>query len=166
MSILISFPIVFLLILLQTTLARQFTLLNGSVDLLLIWIAAWAMQSKDDSSWWWAILSGAICAFVSAIPWYVCIITYLAVVILSRTIRKILWQSPLLSMFSVTIVGSIILYILSFVGLQATGIDYPWQDSLVRIIIPSVFLNLFLAIPVYAVVKDTARWVFKTEVES
>ncbi len=150
---------------LQTTFARQLTLLSGSVDLLLIWIAAWALQSKDNSAWFWAILSGAFFGFVSASPWYVGIAAYVSVVFMAKFVQGRLWQSPLLSMFIITIFGSIVLYLLTFIGLQLQGINYPWEDTLVRIIIPSIFLNLFLAIPIHAIVKDTVRWVFKTEVE-
>lgn len=150
---------------LQTTIARQVSLLNGSADLLLIWVAAWALLSKDNSAWLWAIVAGLVFAFVSASPWYTSLTAYMAVVVMAKFIRGKLWQSPLLSMFVITMIGSIILYLLTFVGLTVQGGDYPWQDTLVRIIIPSIFINLFLAIPIHAIAKDTVRWVFRTEVE-
>jgi cell shape-determining protein MreD len=165
MSILISFPVVILLMMLQTTFARQISLLNGSVDLLLVWIAAWALLSKDNSAWIWAIIAGLAFGFISAAPWYSSVTAYLAVVIMAKLIKSKIWQSPLLSMFVITILGSIILYLLTFLGLLIQGINYPWQDTLVRIIIPSIFLNLFMAIPIHAIVKDSVRWIFGTEVE-
>ncbi len=165
MSILISFPIVILLMVLQTTFIREITLLNGSADLCLILIAAWALQSKDNSAWFWAVLAAALYGFISAVPWYVFVITYLLVVVMARFIRGKLWQSPLMSMFIITIVGSILLYVLSLIGLRFEGVSYPMQSTLVRVIIPSIFLNLVFAIPMYAIMKDTAVWVFKGEVE-
>lgn len=164
MSILISFPIVLLLIILQTTFARELSLLNGSADLLLILTGAWALHCKDNSAWFWAILSALICGFVSAVPWYVYFISYLAIVILANVIRGKLWQSPMMSMFFITMVGSIVHYLLTLVSLQFSGTFYPWQDTMVRVIIPSIFLNLILAIPMYVVMKDTAEWVFRSEV--
>jgi cell shape-determining protein MreD len=165
MNVLISLPVVLVLMMLQTTIARQVTLLSGSVDLLLVWIAAWALLSKDNSAWLWAVVAGLVFGFVSAVPWYTSIIAYLAVVAMAKFIRGKLWQSPLLSMFVITIFGSIVLYTLTFVGLRLQGTDYPWQDTLVRIIIPSIFLNLFIAIPIHALARDSVRWIIGTEVE-
>lgn len=150
---------------LQTTIARQVTLLSGSVDLLLVWIAAWALLSKDNSAWVWAVVAGVVFSFVSATPWYTSLTAYLAVVVMAKFIRGGLWQSPLLSMFVITILGSIILYTLTFIGLTLQGADYPWQDTLVRIIIPSIFLNLFISIPIHALARDSVRWIIGTEVE-
>lgn len=166
MSLIISFPVVILLMVLQTTFARQLTLLNGSADLLLIWMAAWSLQSRDNSAWLWAFLAGALFSYVSAVPWYVSITAYIAIVVMARFITRKLWQSPLMSMFILTLIGSLFLYFLTFIGLRVEGVDYPFRETLVRIIIPSVFLNLLLAIPIYGIVKDTTRWVFKEEVDS
>jgi len=150
---------------LQTTFIREVTLLNGAADLFLILIGAWALQSKDNSAWFWAILTAVLCGFVSAVPWYVFAITYVVVVFMAKFIRGKLWQSPLMSMFIITIIGSIILYLLTIIGLRFEGVVYPLQPTIVRVMIPSVFLNLVLAIPMYAIMKDTAVWVFKGEVE-
>lgn len=165
MSILISFPIIILLMVLQTTFIREITLLNGAADLFLILIAAWALQSKDNSAWFWAVFTAALYGYISAVPWYVFIVTYLSVVMMAKFIRGKLWQSPLMSMFIITIVGSIILYVLTIIGLRFEGVSYPMQSTLVRVIIPSIFLNLVLAIPMYAIMKDIAVRVFKGEVE-
>ncbi len=165
MSILISFPIVILLMILQTTFFREITLLNGSADLFLVTIASWALLSKDNSSWFWAILAAALCGFVSAIPWYVFVFTFLSIVIMARFVRGKLWQSPLMSVFGITMIGSIILYVLTFIGLRFQGVVYPLQSTMVRVIIPSIFLNLVFAIPVYAILKDLSVWIFKGEVE-
>lgn len=164
MSILIAFPFILIMMVLQTTFIREITLLNGSADLLLILIGAWALQCKDNSAWFWAILAAAVYGFVSGVPWYVFVITFMLVVIMAKIIRGKLWQSPLMSMFIITIFGSIILYLLTMVGMRFNGVNYPLQTTLVRVFIPSIFLNLVLAIPMYVVMKDTAVWVFKGEV--
>ena len=148
----------------QTTLAREINLLYGSVDLILVWLAAWGLNSKDNSGYILALFSGALVALVSAMPWYVYLAAYFSVIILARYVFKKLWQSPLLSMFAITMVSSILLYVLSITSLRVNGIAYPIQEILISVIIPSVFLNLFMAIPIYIIVRDLARWVFRSEV--
>ncbi len=163
MPILISIPILIILMILQTTVAREITLFFGSVDLILVWLAAWGLTSRDNSGYLLALFSGAMVALVSAIPWYVYMVAYFSVIILARYVFRRLWQSPLLSMFAITMVSSILLYVLTITGLRLDGIVYSLQKTLNSVIIPSIFLNLFLSIPIYAIVKDFSRWIYRSE---
>ena len=46
MSILISFPILLITVILQTTAVSRLPLVNGSADLMLIVLAAWGIHDK------------------------------------------------------------------------------------------------------------------------
>lgn len=162
LSVLVSIPILFILLILQTTIASEVSLLDGAADLLLVWLAAWGLITRDRSGFILAIFSGAMVAFITAIPWYVYFIAYFSVIILARFVFNKLWESPLLAMFAITMVSSIILYFVMFISLQLEGIRYPFEGTLSRVIIPSIFLNLFLAMPVYAIVKDYLGWFKRT----
>lgn len=163
MPILISIPILFILMILQTTVAREVTLFHGSVDLILVWLAAWGLTSRDNTGYLLALFSGVMVALVSALPWYMYMAAYFSVIILARYVFKRLWQSPLLSMFAITMVSSILLYTLTIIGLRLDGIEYSLQETLNSVIIPSIFLNLFLSIPIYAIVKDLSSWIYRSE---
>ena len=163
MSIILSLPILLLLLILQTTIAGEITLINGAADLILVWLAAWGITNKDRSGYLLAFMAGGLTSYVSALPWYVFPLAYLSVIFLGRFVFNQLWQSPLLSMFAITLVSSILLYVFTMLGLRINGTEYSWQVSLTNVIIPSVFLNLLFAIPMFAIVRDFSRWVFKSE---
>jgi hypothetical protein len=44
--------------------------------------------------------------------------------------------------------------------LSISGLELPISDVLGLVMLPSVLLNMLLAIPVYAVMRDLARWVY------
>ncbi len=165
MGSLLAFPIIFILIMLQTTLVNQMTLLSGCADLVLLWLAAWSLQKQVKTAWLWTLVASVSMAFVSATPWYVMIIGYAVVTYLARIINKRIWQSPLLVMFVVTIVGSLVIQALTYLSISIEGVLIPWRTGLVEVIIPSMLLNLLFALPIYALVKDLAAWVYHTEVE-
>jgi len=72
----------------------------------------------------------------------------------------------LLAMFSVTFLGTIIVSLLSLVVLRFLDVPLPVSDVLGLLTLPSVLLNMLLAIPVYVVMRDIARWVYPSlEVE-
>ena len=163
MSILLSVPILIVMLVLQTTLVSEVRLLHGSADLILVWLAVWGLTSKDRSGYLLAFFAGGLVSYISALPWYVFPIAYLLTIAIARYVSSQLWQSPLLSMFAITLVTSILLYLISMAGLTINGTFYSFQTSLYHVIIPSTFLNLLLAIPVYAIGRDFSGWVFRSE---
>lgn len=138
-------------------------MIEGVADLILVWLAAWGLKSKDNSGYLLAFFAGGLASYVSALPWYVYPLAYLSVILLARFVFNQLWQSPLMSMFAITLVSSILLYTFTMIGLRINGTNYSWQVSLTNVIIPSVFLNLLLAIPFYAIVRDLSTWIFRSE---
>lgn len=163
---LVAIPVLFLAVILQSAVISRIYLLSGVADLPLVMLAAWALQENVDSSWHWAVALGILVGFVSALPWYVPVFSYLVVVWLAQMLQKRVWQAPLLAMFSITFLGTIILNILSYLVMRIGGVEMPVEDVLGLIVLPGVLLNMLLAIPVYAIMRDLSRWVYPTpEVE-
>ena len=157
---LIAIPVIFLSVILQSAVISRVYLLSGIADLPLVMLAAWALQEDVESSWHWAAALGLMVGFVSAIPWYVPFLSYMIVVWLAQTLQRRVWQAPLLAMFSVTFLGTILLNILSFMVLSVGGVIMPLEDVLGLVVLPGVLMNLLLAIPVYAIMRDLSRWVY------
>jgi len=124
------------------------------------------LQENVDSSWHWAAAMGILVGFVSALPWYVPVISYLFVVALAQMLQRRVWQAPLLAMFSVTFLGTIFLNILTYLVMQIGGVAMPFENVVGLLVLPGVLMNLLLAIPVYAIMRDLSRWVYPSpEVE-
>jgi hypothetical protein len=157
---LIALPVIVLAVILQTAIVSRVYLLSGIADLPLVMLAAWALQEEVESAWHWATAAGLLVGFVSALPMLAPMMGYFVVVGLAQILQGRVWQAPLLAMFSVTFFGSVIASVLSFAVLSLSGINLPAGDVLGVLTLPSVLLNMLLAIPVYAVMRDLARWVY------
>ncbi len=163
---LVAVPVILLSVILQSAVISRVYLLAGIADLPLVMLAAWALQEEVDSAWQWAAATGLLVGFISAISWTVPVLGYIAVVALARIFQRRIWQAPLLAMFSITFLGTIIVSLLSLAVLRFSDVPLPISDVLGLLMLPSVLLNMLLAIPVYAVMRDLARWVYPTpEVE-
>ena len=156
---LIGFPLLALVVILQSAVISQITLLAGYADLVLVVLAAWALHVESSSAWQWAVLCGAMVSFVSKLPWPVVFSGYLLVVFLAQNLRRRVWQAPLLAMFSITFLSSLAMGILASLSLSLLGQALPFGDSLGLVILPSILLNLLVSIPVYAIIRDLAQWV-------
>lgn len=163
---LIAFPVIVLAVILQSAVVSRMTLLSGFGDLPMVMLAAWALQDNVDSAWHWAIATGVLVGFLSGISWVVYVLGYVLVVAMAKALRMRVWQAPLLAMFSVTFLGTVLVSVLSLFVLRVFGVAIPLQDAFGLLVLPGVLLNLLLAIPVYAVMRDLAHWVYPSlEVE-
>jgi len=157
---LVAVPVILLTVILQSAVISRVYLLSGIADLPLVMLAAWALQDGVDSAWHWAIATGLLVGFISGISWVVPVAGYVAVVVLAHLLQRRVWQAPLFAMFSITFVGTILVSFLSVGTLSLAGVNLPISDVLGLVMLPGVLLNMLLAIPVYAVMRDLARWVY------
>jgi len=156
---LIAVPVIILAVMLQSAIVSRVYLLSGIADLPLVMLAAWALQEEVKTACHWAVATGLLVGFVSGIPWFVPVISYLMVVMTAQLLQRRVWQAPLLAMFLVTFLGTIVLYLLSFAALRLSGVPLSVSDTLGLLTLPGVLLNMLLAIPAYAVMRDLSRWV-------
>jgi len=157
---LIAVPVIFLAVLLQSAIVSRITLLSGIADLPLVMLAAWAMQEEVETAWHWAIAAGVLVGFVSGLSWVVPVLSYLFVIALAQVLQRRVWQAPLLAMFSITFLGTIGLSFFSLVVLRFSDIALPVVDVFGLVTLPGILLNMLLAVPVFAVMRDLARWVY------
>lgn len=159
----VAFPLLLLAIIIQSSVVSQIKLISGYADLMLILLAAWALQERVDSAWHWAALACIFTGFVSNMPLLVLILGYFGVVYMAQVLQKRVWQAPLLAMFSVTFAGTIAMHLISFVVLRLSGTPFLFGDVIGLITLPSLLLNMLFAIPVYTFIRDLARWVYPNE---
>jgi len=104
--------------------------------------------------WPWTLLAGAVISFASALPFFIPIPGYLLVTGVTRLIQKRIWQSPLLAMLLVTMVGTLLYHLLSMSAMFLNGSPIQFGVAWSQVTLPSLLLNLMLAIPVYATVHS------------
>lgn len=160
---LIAFPLLGLAVILQSSIISQVKLLSGYADILLVLLAGWALQDRVRSSWHWAVVVCIMASFISRMGWPVIFIGYLAVVLFAQVLQMRVWQAPLLAMFSVTFAGTLFMHLISFGYLRLGGVPLPFSEVVGLITLPSLLLNMLFAIPVYAFMRDLARWVYPPE---
>ena len=166
MAVLVSIPVLGLALIVQTAILSRINLLTGSADLILLVVAGWGLQVNSRSVWVWAALAGILVGYVSALPMFVPVAGYLLVMGLARLLQRRIWQAPLLAMFAVTFAGTLAMQLLSYVTLWLLGNPLPLGDSFSQVILPSTLLNLLLSIPVHALMRDLARWLYPREAEA
>lgn len=160
---LIAFPLLSLAVILQTSVVSQVQLLSGYADLLLVLLAAWALQERVDTAWHWGAVTCLLAGFISKLPILVIVAGYLGVIFLARVLQRRVWQAPLLAVFSVVFLGTLYFHFLSFVVLVFSGTPFTFGDVMGLITFPSLLLNMLLAVPMYTLMRDLSYWVYPVE---
>jgi cell shape-determining protein MreD len=163
-AILAAIPVLGLAIMLQISIASRIMLLSGNADLLLLVLAAWGLQERVRGAWIWGVVASLLAGMVSGVPWYIYLIGYLSVVGIARLLVHRIWQAPLLAMFAVTFIGTLELLMLTFVQHTIFNVPLSLSDVFSQIVLPTILLNLLLAIPIYALIRDLAGWLYPEKV--
>jgi rod shape-determining protein MreD len=159
-SILIAVPVILLSVMVQVSIVSRIQLLGGSVDLLLIVLAAWGLQERIKGMWLWGLAAGLAIGLISAVPWYIFMIGYLITVSVSRFLAHRIWQAPLLAMFLVTFIGTLVIQLLTYLERTLLEVSIPFNTSFSQVILPSILLNLLLAILIHAISRRLAERLF------
>jgi rod shape-determining protein MreD len=166
MPVLFAIPFLGVLVILQTSVANRMPLLHGTADLILLAITAWAIRPRVKTHWHWAIIGGLLVSLFTSLPIYVFLTGYLAATALAVYLRQRVWKAPLLAMFSVIFAITLFIHILTVFTLGLQGTLLPILDVLNQVTLPSLLLNLLLAIPVYAIIGDIADRFYPEELEA
>ena len=144
-------------LMLQIGIVSRATLLAGSADLVLLFIAAWSLHQGHKNAWMFVLAFGLIVGSISAGPSLIPLITYLLIFLAAKFMHHQIWRTPLLSMFLLTFFGTLFQNGLYLVGLWIQGVEFPVNQAFTNILLPSVLLNMLLAIPVHALVQELFR---------
>lgn len=165
MDILLAIPVLAFALMIQTAIISTLPLLSGYADLILLVLIAWGLHGKARAVWIWTIIAGLMVGTISALPLFVPVAGYLIVMAMTRSLVRRVWQSPVLAMFLMTFIGSLVYQGLVMGVLIFNGTSLPVSDSLNLVILPATLLNLLMALPVYAVITDLAQGFYLEEVE-
>lgn len=163
MKNLVIFPILLALIVLQSAVVSRLALLSGFADVAMLVLASLALHKYANTAWHWALLFGLAFGFISAMPVGFVVAGYLGVVGLARLVQRRVWETPILAMLLVTFVGTLWMHFLNYVGILFSGTVLPVEDTFSLVTLPSLFINMILAIPAYTIVRDLATWLYDVE---
>jgi rod shape-determining protein MreD len=166
MPVFIAIPIFLILLLIQTTIASRVLLLHGTVDLFLLAILAWALQKKVKTGWHWAFIGSLLFTVTSALPLGTMFLGYGLSTGVAIYLKKRIWQIPLIAMFVVTFIGTLLTHGISFIALRLLGNPLPINLAFSQVTIPSLVLNLLMSVPIFALVSDLARFVYPETIET
>lgn len=132
---------------------------------MLLALLSWALQERTRGVWFWVLLGGVGVGLESALPFGVLLMGYLAAIGIALLLRRRVWKVPFLAMLASVFLGTLLVLLFSYIAISLQGIVLPALEVFNLIVLPSVLLNLLLAVPIYIVIRDIARWLYPEELK-
>jgi cell shape-determining protein MreD len=165
-DLIISFPVLIASMILETTVFSRIHILHGNADLIMLVIIAWSLHPSTRYSWFWFILGSFIMTYLSALPMYGYFIIYGIIWLLITFLKRRVWQMPVILMLFLTIFGTFLENFFSIASLFLQNVNLNYSEIITQIMIPSLILNLLLAIPVFGIINDFAETIYFRSEES
>jgi cell shape-determining protein MreD len=166
MATLIAFPIFTILVMFQSAVITKVHLLYGMADVVLLTVIAWSVNARVQTAWQWGLIGGILAGLTTAVPFGVVLAGYMGTTAIASLLRRRAWQLPIVAMFITTFFGTALIHGLSLLAIWLGSTSLPLLQSLNLITLPSLLLNLLLALPVYILVNDLADWVYPKKIEA
>lgn len=146
-----------LALMLQYGIVARTNLLAGSAEMVLLFIAAWSLHQHSKYAWILVFVFGLVVGFISAMPLLIPVIIYMIIHLVATFLRGRMWKTPLLAMFLLVFGGTLLEYFANVGWLFISGVSFSLSESFTNIALPSVLLNMLLAIPIHALVQEINR---------
>jgi rod shape-determining protein MreD len=140
-----------LVAILKSTLMPHLRVLGGAPDLMLMMVASWALLAPHTEAFFWAFVGGVAQDLLSGVPLGTSSLALLVVALLANMLQAQLYRSNVVIPLFVTLVGSVVFYLVVMGVLTLTGHAVDWIYTLLNIAAPTVILNLILALPIFVV---------------
>jgi rod shape-determining protein MreD len=160
----IGVPLLALLAVLQSSVLSYMRLLDGRPDLVLITVVAWGLTGRSRETMLWGLIGGIFLDLLSGLPVGASALVLVVIAYLVSFLEGRFWEANLLLPLVVMLVASLIYHFFGFGVIVLSGRGFDLGMALTRIILPSTFLNLILALPMAQLAKSVYLRFFPPEV--
>lgn len=158
MSLLLGLTGISLLAVLQASLVNHLRLVDGRPDLVLLAITAWALAGHARQALLFGFVGGLALDLFSAVPLGVSSAALVLVVVLVSYSEGRFWGVHPLMQLAAVLAACAVFYAAQLSSLWVAGHPIDLPLVLNRIVLPSLFLNLVLALPAAQTAEALSRF--------
>lgn len=147
MAYLIGVPLLALLTVIQSSVLGWMSLLDGRPDLVLIAVVSWALTGRSTESMVWGLVGGLILDLYTGLPYGLNAITLIIIAFVISSLLDRFWEGHVLTPLGAILVTSLFFHFSQLAAVFISGRPIDLALSLQRVVLPSSFLNLALALP-------------------
>jgi rod shape-determining protein MreD len=165
MGYLIGLPLMAFLAILQSSLMGHLQLFDGRTDLVLLAVVSWGLAGRSEEALAWGMVGGLFLDLLSGLPFGVSALGLILVAFLVSLMEGRFWEAHLLMPLGVMLFASFFYHLIGILVVLLTGREVSLAFAVGRIVLPSTFLNVALALPASQLAIGLKDRLFPPEVE-
>jgi rod shape-determining protein MreD len=147
MAYLIGVPLLALLTVVQSSVLGWTLLLDGRPDLVLLAVVSWALTGRSTESMVWGLIGGLFLDLYTGLPYGLSAVALILVAFVISSLLDRFWEGHLLTPLGAILIASLFFHFTQLAVVFVSGRPVDLVLSLQRVMLPSSFLNLALALP-------------------
>lgn len=165
MAYIVGIPLLTLLAIVQSTFLGSINFLDGRPDLLLLAVIGWGLAGGKTETMVWGLWAGFLIDMLSGLPFGTSSIALVFIGYLVTIFAGRVWEANLLMPLGVTLVASLAFHIWNVMVIIFLGRPLELSYALNRVILPSIFLNIILALPATQLLTNLRGRLYPAEIE-
>ena len=159
----LAIPILVLAAALESSLLPYVRLYSGQPGLVLLIVLAWGLQAPLEEALFWAFVGGITQDLLSIMPIGTSVIAPVIILFGAEVIRKQLYRVSILTLMGMVLAGTLLNEVVSLIVLALIGAPRDLAEVLPYVLLPEIFYNLILMLPIYAVLRLIQRRIHRPE---
>lgn len=139
----------------QSAIISYLPFLDGTPNPILLAVVSWSLVGHSREAMIWGLFGGIFLDMLSGLPVGSTSIALVLIAYLTSLLEGGIWESHFFTPLVVMLFSSLIFFGFTLLTLFLSGRSLDLTSSLTRILLPSLFLNLILAIPSF----HLAEWI-------
>lgn len=165
MAYLIGVPLLATLAILQSAVLSGVRLLDGQADLVLLAVVAWGLAERWSEALVWGMIGGLLVDLFSGVPFGTTSVILVVIAYLGSFMEGRFWGAHVFVQMGLVLIASLVYHLYGLAVLLLMGRTVDLSMALTRVLLPSTFLNLLLALPAVQLARSLRATLFPPEVK-
>lgn len=139
---------------------------RGQINLVMLVALAWSVRADLSSAFIWAFIGGILLDLFSILPLGTSSAALLIIAYFANGVARQVYRARVFTILAMTFLATVFLYAFTFAALLLLGNQYDFLAQIRMVLMPTLFYNLVVCIPVYGVIRVVQRRVWAGRPES
>lgn len=158
----IAFPLLALIVALQSSVIPQVRVAGVQPDLVFLIVVLWSANAELEEGVFWAFVGGIMQDLLSITPIGTSTIAMLGAVFAVNLISRQLYRVNLILVMGIITIGTVVYHFVIQFVLTLNGLGLSFFEILTQIVAPTLVYNLVLVIPIYVFLRRIQKRIPKS----
>lgn len=160
----LSLPILVVAAALQASLMPQVRINDGQPDLVVLLVLIWSVNASLEEGLVWAFVGGLVEDILSITPLGSSVIVLVVIVFIIEEFRQRLYQINILLLIGLLMGATLLKHVVLLIIMGLMGLGFNLLETIRFILLPTLFYNLILFLPVFLVLRFIQRRLTQNQV--